>query len=136
MEELKNNKSYLKSYSLAVIIVILLIVGYFAIATVNNTSNQSNLNDSEVSSNAYFTPPSSDNLNKSHTGIIKKLNSNSVSSFKYQLVDEDGKLVSYLTSSKIDLGLSEWLNVEVVGKRKVSTEFGYTIIEVESIKLK
>lgn len=115
-------------------IAILVVVGGYQIFA--GTEKKDYSINKEVDPNAYFQPPTEDSLEKSLTGVIKSVSEMDGVSYKYGLYDTNGKLISYLISTKLDFGLSVGLNVEVIGKSAVSNGLGYAIMEVRSIKLK
>ena len=90
----------------------------------------------EVDPNAYFQPPTDDSQEKTLSGVIRSVSEMDGVTYKYGLYDSNGKLISYLISTKLDFGLSVGLNVEVIGKSAAGNGLGYAIMEVRSIKLK
>src|SRR3989338_2653958 len=122
-----------KNFAHLFIAILVVVGGYQILAGFRPKNNSIN---KEVSSNAYFQPPSVDSQNKSLSGIIKLISEMDGVTYKYGLYDTEGKLISYLVSTKLDFGLSTGLNVEVNGKYTVSNGSGYAIMEVNSVKLK
>ncbi|PIR42866.1 hypothetical protein COV25_00495 [candidate division WWE3 bacterium CG10_big_fil_rev_8_21_14_0_10_35_32] len=116
------------------VIATLLVVGVYEVF--NGFDSNKTVNKSEESPNAYFQPDLLKDQNKSVSGVIRIVPQMDNVRYEYGLYDEGGKLISYLTSSKIDFSLSDGLNVEVQGTSTVNGSDGYAIMEVTSVKLK
>lgn len=116
------------------VIAILLVVGVYEV--LSGFGSNKIVKKSEESPNAFFQPDLLGGQNRLISGVVKTVPQTDNVRYEYGLYDEGGKLISYLTSSKIDFGLSDGLNVEVKGTSTINDSDGYAIMEVTSVKLK
>ena len=116
------------------IIAVVIVVGAYSF--ISNFPNNPKQASKEISSNAYFSPPSVKDEQSSFVGSVQKSLITGNQKNQYTLVGDDGSLIGYLTSSDIDFSFSLGLKVEVNGKLVDQSSDGYAIIEVESMKFK
>lgn len=116
------------------VISVIAVVAIYLVLTGFNSKTK--VTGQEVSPNAFFQPPALDVQNKTLTGVVKTVPQSENVRYAYGLYDENGKLTSYLSSSKIDFALSDSLKVEVSGKYSINNSLGYAIMDVVSVKLK
>lgn len=113
---------------------VLLVVGIYQVVSIFGVANDPV--NTEISSNAFFKPQSLDSQDRSLIGVVKAVPQSDNVRYAYGLYSEDGKLLAYLSSSKIDFALSNGLKIEAKGVYNVNSILGYAIIDVVSVKLK
>lgn len=118
-----------------ILIVLFVVAGIFIIVS-QFTSSTGDITK-KIDNDAYFAPPSEDEMQRSVSGKINKMyNVIENDKVKHELLDKDGNRLAYLYSSTNNLDLSIGLYVEVTGAATRERASGVEIIRVETIKYK
>ena len=143
--DLPNQPSFrriLRIFAVILIVIIILVLFYFytkiASIQVDNTQRGTSVNKGNTTSeNAFFVPESRDPTSSTYVGNIDYASDvTGNAQVKHRLTDQEGNTIYYLSSSSNDLNLSVGLQVEIIGTIKNEEVNGFSVLEVEKIKLK